>query len=359
VKDVRGALAALDSFWRDTSNSGKGRHSALVRAVMRLETSKDRAALSMWGERVIRYGEPNLRAWPGYKFAHTPGLEARGAELTRAMLDIYTTNNDAHRPIGTSMDEQRNVIRRHRGGMLRTLGEALVATGALREATDTLERSVRDVWSASAYRTLANVRFRLGDTAGAAVSFAHVAADPGSSPDTVQALRRHFTSRPDILAQWNQLVTAAQTDLHRDVLADAIHRPLRGTVRLVGMDGRERTFADITRGNPAAVAFWSRWCSGSREFLPALTTSTARLRADGIPLIAITAEQVSPDLMKWMSDNHVQLDVYYDARGEARNAFAARGTPDQFVVDERGVIRFVGGTPDDLAPRVEAIRAKR
>jgi thiol-disulfide isomerase/thioredoxin len=238
---------------------------------------------------------------------------------------------------------------------LAALGRTLAATGNQAAARDTLERAASLGWSTELYRSLAEVQLALGDTAAAVRAYAHVATDarnPGALADSVRGRFPRFADQ----RRWAGWIREAQVELRERVLAQGTRRPIGGRVRLTDDTGRERVLSDLVGGRPTVVAFWSRYCAPSIAALPELQAAADQLERAGVRVVAITREEPSPELTAWMAQKGVHLPVYHDVHGEASRALQPFGTPDQFVLDASGVIRFEHGAVKDLTTRVGVLR---
>jgi peroxiredoxin len=76
------------------------------------------------------------------------------------------------------------------------------------------------------------------------------------------------------------------------------------------------------------------------EELPNIQRLARELEARGVATILITDEAPSAGLASFLRERGVRLPVYSDVRREAAVAFESFGTPDLFLVDASGRIRF-------------------
>jgi peroxiredoxin len=259
--------------------------------------------------------------------------------LLRQELHGLETRNDARRALERTVDEQRAVDAASSRALLVTLGDALVASGRPSAGLDTLKLAVRDGWDVTLFRRVAQIQLSTGDTAGALRLFGLVGADPateGWSRDSVT----HFTGAPIDSAAWTRFVQEGRGEMRRRLLDLAVRRALPSGVRLEAAGGRAVRLDSLTRGRPAVVAFWSRYCGPSKEELPALERLAARLRQQGVEVVTITDERVSDDLQRFLTAQKLTFPVYGDAWREASRAFSQWGTPSYFVLDGDGVVRF-------------------
>lgn len=157
-------------------------------------------------------------------------------------------------------------------------------------------------------------------------------------------------------SSWLALVSDGRAVQRPQLLARTVDRPLTARARVKDSSGRERELDELGRGAPTVIAFWSGYCVGSLEQLPALQRALKQLESKGAHLVAITAESPSPELTTWLKENGYTFDVYHDYRGEAAAVLQPWGTPDNLVIDARGRLRFQRVSAKDVVGRVEVLR---
>jgi thiol-disulfide isomerase/thioredoxin len=131
----------------------------------------------------------------------------------------------------------------------------------------------------------------------------------------------------------------------------------------------EISFTD-TAGNPVALAdfkgkfvllnLWATWCQPCLKEMPSLAALQARL-GPALTVLAVSedrggAEIVQPFVAKLGLD---QLKIYLDPKSTAIHAFAARGLPSSFMIDNDGrVLGKVEGGADWDSDEMRAALAK-
>jgi hypothetical protein len=223
---------------------------------------------------------------------------------------------------------------------LAALGRALVSTGHLREALDTLGLASRGgAWDLDLFRTLAGAFAAAGDLAAAERIRVRLAVDPRTPLDTVAAITTAGRARLGG-ATWDSLAKLARQEMYDHLLSRSVARAVRGTPTVINDDGRSIAFRELTANRRAIVIFWSRHCGWALEALPAITSVAERLNRAGKQVVFVVDEPPSNDLRTFLRSKKWTLPIYYDGRGELKQAFANFGTPAYYVLDSTGRIRF-------------------
>ncbi len=77
----------------------------------------------------------------------------------------------------------------------------------------------------------------------------------------------------------------------------------------------------------------------SAEQIPQLQRVAAMLQAQGYAVVTI-AEPPSPEFSRYMSAKGITFPVYHDVRNELTQALGQWGTPEYYVLDGEGRVRF-------------------
>jgi hypothetical protein len=197
-------------------------------------------------------------------------------------------------------------------------------------------------------------RLQAGDTAGAAALLARVSVDPGTEPalrDSVSALAGAMGA-----AAWSARLETARREMRERVLMRAVQRPVPARARLVSSAGETVTVGDAMGGTGAVVVFWSRRCGPAVESVDAINRLAASLRAGGVRVIAVTDEAPSAEFAAEVRRLGLGVPVYHDTRREAAHGFRAVGTPEYFVVDAGGSIRYEDTAPSDIPRQLAVLR---
>ena len=137
----------------------------------------------------------------------------------------------------------------------------------------------------------------------------------------------------------------------RDFVLHKVPKP-PVALNFTAIDGRELTLADF-KGKVAVVNLWATWCAPCIKEMPSLDRMNARLKDQGLALLAISqdrggAKVVEPFLEKLGLRS---LPVYLDPKGQVQRALGVRGLPTTVVFDGEGreLGRFEGDADWDGA----------
>ncbi len=339
-------MAALEGLW---SEVGGGSPQLPFTGFMVAQQAGDPDALLRWGERLIAR-EPGMRPMLASSASRIPALRDTALSLLRVQLREMDRIGDGERTLGYTTEEMRRELRRARGYFLGQHGKALLTAGRTGAALDTLARAVESAWNVDLLRAVAETRLAAGDTAGALAPLARAAVDPTTAPAFADSARGRLGRRFDAAA-WARESAAGRRELHAYLAAQDISRPLRGEVRLRRTDGAEESFRPASTG-PTVVSFWSRYCPPSVMQMGDLRNAARVLAARGARVLTLTEEEPSPALTAYLREKGYDFPVRLDVDGGARRAFDTRGTPQHFVLDAAGRIRFESHGPEDLVRKV-------
>jgi hypothetical protein len=268
-----------------------------------------------------------------------PIVRDAALERLRIVLRRLRTPQDSLRPLERTTAEQARVDSATAREIMATIGDALVARGDVRQGLDSLERATSAGWDPALFRRVARTALKIGKTELALPLLARVAVDPSTNrreADSLATLSERFTSR----AAWAGALRDAAKAMRTAVMADATVITLAESPRLQSGDGTAPRLAAVLDGRVAVITFWSRFCAPSLQQFTLLPAFEHRLDSAGVALVAVTDEAPSPAVRAFVASNKLRAPTYHDTWGEMTRAFQVFGTPQYFVVDRLGRIRF-------------------
>lgn len=342
-------LAALDALWaRAADNEARAR---IVRpALSAARQVGDSAALLLWIDRLTGL-DPDAGGYTARTLAANPATRAEGIRRLRAAIHTEEKAPDEERPLGaTAADHKRSAVAR--GAALRTsLGNALISAGHTRDGIASLEKAAGVDWDVGRFRTLAQAHLNVGDTVGALRAFTAVAADPTTSIATADSLR---IAAGATRAAWDEAVERAREEMVQRTLRSASNEAIDGaTVEL--RTGTRAALEDLLGEEATVIVLWSRYCGYSVQAMPRIATLADDLATtQGVRLLAITRdspEQAEP----FLEEGGWPIEVAFDTRGEAARALKSWGTPQYFVLDSAGRLRYAYSSLEELPRQLMAL----
>ena len=340
--DTAYVLARLDSIWNTIEDEpvrgGPGYSHLLGQGLAFAAGTGDAELTGSWADRYLEVwptGEVNVAR----AIARIPALRPRAIRLLEGELARLESFPDDDRPLHLTIEENRRRLERPIQSVLAMLGNTLIDAGETERGAETLARAAAIGWDTGVFRRVAKAQLELGRAETALATFARVAADPATTPAFVDSVRDRLGPAYDE-ARWREQVEAARRAMHDRTLEDATMRSLPDRVRLTTGDGRTRTLREIAGGRVAFVTMWDRYCGAASEALPEIERLATELQARGIAAIVIAEQSPSPELDAFLRERNVEITLYHDTRREAKRGFNAWGTPEYFITDGEGRIRF-------------------
>jgi hypothetical protein len=177
-----------------------------------------------------------------------------------------------------------------------------------------------------------------GDSVAASRLYSLVAVDPATST----VLRDSILKAYSPFWRGGELEAARKTMAER-ILALAINRRIPDSLSLQSSDASPVRLRQLLNGKVGVVAIWSRFCGPSMAQLRMLNNVKDALEHQDVAFIPITIEGPNPDAKAALVAGGARWDSYYDADGSLRQALHNTRTPQYYVIDRHGNVRFAGG----------------
>ncbi|MBI2389429.1 MAG: redoxin domain-containing protein [Deltaproteobacteria bacterium] len=109
------------------------------------------------------------------------------------------------------------------------------------------------------------------------------------------------------------------------------------------------------KGKVLLLDFWATWCPPCKAAFPRLDALYRKHRADGLEVVAVSEDDDDAKAAAFAKEANVTFTIAYDDDGKAAEAFAVQSMPTSYLVDRRGVVRYVhAGYHPDEADQIEA-----
>ena len=110
---------------------------------------------------------------------------------------------------------------------------------------------------------------------------------------------------------------------------------------------------DDLKGQPVMVTFWTTKCGACRSQVPFVQAAFEE-RGEEVSFVAVNIGESSETVQEYANAAGVGFTVALDQYGQAASAYNIRFIPDNFFIDEEGIIRYIrvgafGSTEELLA----------
>jgi peroxiredoxin len=147
-----------------------------------------------------------------------------------------------------------------------------------------------------------------------------------------------------------------------DSLTVLPEKPPAPVFELRDMDDKIHTLADY-KGKPLIVNFWATWCPPCRAELPSMNRAWAKVKDEGIAMIAINIGEDEDSIFAFTAQYPIDFTVLLDEESEQLSPWQISGLPTTYVIDPEGRVVFqaMGDREwdnDKLLDKVRALKTK-
>jgi len=117
------------------------------------------------------------------------------------------------------------------------------------------------------------------------------------------------------------------------------------------------------QGKVVLFNIWATWCVACRQEHPLLM----QLQKQGVPIYGLNYKDKRPDAEQWLQRyGDPYIANAFDAEGRVGIDWGVYGTPETFVIDKQGVIRYkhigplsVGAIEKTIMPMIKKLREEK
>jgi peroxiredoxin len=95
------------------------------------------------------------------------------------------------------------------------------------------------------------------------------------------------------------------------------------------------------RGKVVLVDFWAQWCEPCKKELPELDKLAKSYAGKGVVVLAVNIDKQRGNAERLVKQLGLGLDVLLDPAGSVAASYDPPKMPSSFVVDKKGIVRFV------------------
>jgi cytochrome c biogenesis protein CcmG/thiol:disulfide interchange protein DsbE len=109
---------------------------------------------------------------------------------------------------------------------------------------------------------------------------------------------------------------------------------------LPSLSGSTVSLASL-RGKVVLIDFWAQWCEPCKKELPQLDKLSKEYAGKGVVIVAVNIDKQRENAERMVKQLGVSLPVLLDASGSVAGSYDPPKMPSSFVVDKKGIVRFV------------------
>jgi peroxiredoxin len=129
------------------------------------------------------------------------------------------------------------------------------------------------------------------------------------------------------------------------------------TPTLPGLDGKSVGFDSLRGKNATVVVFVSFDCPVSTSYMPELNELAKTHTGKGVTVILVCPTEDSRDTVaKAAGGFKLSIPVFLDPKKELAAGLKVRATPEAFLLDSDGVVRYRGRIDDSFSSRLKRNR---
>jgi peroxiredoxin len=103
------------------------------------------------------------------------------------------------------------------------------------------------------------------------------------------------------------------------------------------------------RGKVVLIDFWAQWCEPCKKELPQLEKLAKEYAGKGVVVLAVNIDKQRDNAVRMAKQLGLTLDVLLDPAGSVAASYDLPKMPTSFVVDKKGIVRYVNEGFDGAA----------
>ncbi len=106
-------------------------------------------------------------------------------------------------------------------------------------------------------------------------------------------------------------------------------------------NGKGKFSLGESTGKVVLVDFWATWCEPCKKSFPKLEALRVKFAASGLEVVAISEDDEPKGLKEFGAAYGANFPLFWDVDKKIANKWRPPTMPSSFIVDKKGVIRFV------------------
>jgi cytochrome c biogenesis protein CcmG/thiol:disulfide interchange protein DsbE len=107
------------------------------------------------------------------------------------------------------------------------------------------------------------------------------------------------------------------------------------------VNGKGKAFVKPNEGKVLIVDFWATWCEPCKKSFPKLEDLYVKYKASGMDIVAVSEDDESEGIPSFGQSFGAKFPLVWDDGKAIATKWKPKSMPSTFVVDRKGVIRFV------------------
>ena len=107
------------------------------------------------------------------------------------------------------------------------------------------------------------------------------------------------------------------------------------------VNGKGRATVKSNAGKVTIVDFWATWCEPCKKSFPRLEDLYVKYRASGMDIVAVSEDDENEGIPAFGNSFGAKFPLVWDNGKAIASKWQPKSMPSTFVVDRKGVIRFV------------------
>jgi len=155
------------------------------------------------------------------------------------------------------------------------------------------------------------------------------------------AISHQLKRRGAVIAAGMMLAAAAPVRAQETGLPVGSKAPTSTVVET--LEGKSFDIGQYIGKTPVLIEFWATWCPNCKQLEPTMV-SVAKKYGNKVKFIGVAVSvNQSPERVKLYAEKHeLPLEVYFDRKGTATDAYDAAATSYVVVVDKTGTVVYTG-----------------